>query len=200
MAIVYGVERFHQFTYGRPVTVESDHKPLEVIHQKPLSVAPRRLQKMMMRLHHYDVTISYKKGSKLLLADTLSLHHLESCNDEACSIESDFEWTDSLDTINQILACETTTAKLRDETRKDQELQQVKSYIYKGWPGNAKCLTPNITPYFNIQDELTTQDGLVFRGDRIVIPRSLRKQMLLELHSAHQGIESITWRARDTVY
>ena len=27
LAIVYGVERFHQFTYGRPVTVESDHKP-----------------------------------------------------------------------------------------------------------------------------------------------------------------------------
>ena len=200
LAIVYGVERFHQFTYGRPVTVESDHKPLEVIHQKPLSVAPRRLQKMMMRLHHYDVTITYKKGSEMLLADTLSRHHLESCNDEACSIESDFEWTDSLDTINQILACETTTAKLRDETGKDHELQQVKSYIYKGWPGNAKCLTPNITPYFHIRDELTTQDGLVFRGDRIVIPRSLRKQMLLELHSAHQGIESTTRRARDTVY
>ena len=66
--------------------------------------------------------------------------------------------------------------------------------------GNAKCLTPNITPYFHIRDELTTQDGLVFRGDRIVIPRSLRKQMLLELHSAHQGIESTTRRARDTVY
>ena len=200
MAIVYGVERFHQFTYGRPVTVESDHKPLEVIHQKPLSVAPRRLQKMMMRLHHYDVTITYKKGSEMLLADTLSRHHLESCNDEACSIESDFEWTDSLDTINQILACETTTAELRDETGKDHELQKVKSYIYKGWPGNAKCLTPNITPYFHIRDELTTQDGLVFRGDRIVIPRSLRKQMLLQLHSAHQGIESTTRRARDTAY
>ena len=37
LAIVDGTERFHQYTYGRPVTVESDHKPLEVIHQKPLS-------------------------------------------------------------------------------------------------------------------------------------------------------------------
>ena len=84
----------------------------------------------MMRLHHYDVTISYKKGFEMLLADTLSRLHLESSNDEA-------------------------TAKLRDETRKDQELQQVKSYIYKGWLGNAKCLTPNITSYFHIRDELT---------------------------------------------
>lgn len=94
LAIVYGVE---SFTYGRPVTVESDHKRLEVIHQKPLSVALRRLQKMLMRLHHYDFTIIYKKGSEMLLADTLSRHRLESCNDEACSIERDFERTDSLD-------------------------------------------------------------------------------------------------------
>ena len=69
LAIVYGTERFHQYTYGRPVTVESDHKPLKVIHQKPLSAAPRRLQKMMMRLHQYDLTIIYKKGSEMLLAD-----------------------------------------------------------------------------------------------------------------------------------
>ena len=132
MAIVYGVERFHQFTNGRPVTVKSDHKPLEVIHQKPLSVAPRSLQKMMMRLHHYDVSIIYKKGSEMLVANTLSRHHLESCNDEEYTIESDFERTDSLDTINQLLAWEPTAAKLQDETRKDQELQQVKSYIHKG--------------------------------------------------------------------
>ena len=136
----------------------------------------------------------------MLLADTLSRHHLESCNDEGYNTESDLERTDSLDTINQLLACEPTAAKFQDETRKDQELQQVKSYIHKGWPENAKFLTPNITPYFHIRDELTTQDGLVFRGDRILILRSLRKQMLLELHSAHQGIESTTRRARDTVY
>ena len=44
LVIAYGTERlksFHQYTYGRPVIVESDHKPLEVIHQKPLSAAPR---------------------------------------------------------------------------------------------------------------------------------------------------------------
>ena len=116
----------------------------------------------------YDVSIIYKKGYEMLPAHTLSRHHLESCNDEEY-IESDFERTDSLDTINQLLACEPTAAKLQEETQKDQELQQVKSHVHKGWPENAKCLTQNITPYFHIRDQLTTQDGLVFRGDRIVI-------------------------------
>ena len=87
----------------------------------------------------------------MLLADALSRHLLESCNDEAYSTENGFERTDSLDTINQLLACEPKAAKPRNESRKDQELQQVISYIHKGWPENAKCLTPNITTYLHIK-------------------------------------------------
>ena len=31
LAIVFGTEKFNQYTYGRKVIVESDHKPLESI-------------------------------------------------------------------------------------------------------------------------------------------------------------------------
>ena len=44
LAVVYGMERFHHYTYGRKVTVNSDHKPLESIVKKPLHRAPKRLQ------------------------------------------------------------------------------------------------------------------------------------------------------------
>jgi hypothetical protein len=144
-------------------SVESDHKPLEVIHQKPQSAATRRLQKMMMRLHQYDLTIVYKKGSEMLLADTLSRHHLDNSTDEARSVDSDLDQVDSLEEINEILNCETTTI-FQDHTTKDQDLQQVKSFIQSGWPESSKDLSPTITPYFHLRDELTTQEGLVFRG------------------------------------
>ena len=36
LAIVFSLERFNQYTFRRHVNVESDHKPLEVILQKPL--------------------------------------------------------------------------------------------------------------------------------------------------------------------
>ena len=85
LAIVYGTEPFHQYTYGRPVKVESDHKPQEILQLKPLSAAPRRLQKMMMRLHQCDITIVYKKGSEMIHADTLSRHHLYHASDKAQS-------------------------------------------------------------------------------------------------------------------
>ena len=55
LSVLYGLERFDQYTYGRPVKVENDHKPLAAILRKPLSQAPKRLQNIMMRYHRYDV-------------------------------------------------------------------------------------------------------------------------------------------------
>ena len=43
LAIVFVLERFNQYTFGRHVYIEGDHKPLEMILQKPLARAPRRL-------------------------------------------------------------------------------------------------------------------------------------------------------------
>ena len=39
LAIVFTLERFNQFTCGRKVKVQSDHKPLESIMKKPLANA-----------------------------------------------------------------------------------------------------------------------------------------------------------------
>ena len=44
LAVVFGLEKFHLYTYGRQVNVQSDHKPLEIIATKPLHRTPKRLQ------------------------------------------------------------------------------------------------------------------------------------------------------------
>ncbi|KAK3729275.1 hypothetical protein QZH41_000300 [Actinostola sp. cb2023] len=44
LAVVFALEKWHQFTYGRAVQVCTDHKPLVSINQKSLDKAPRRLQ------------------------------------------------------------------------------------------------------------------------------------------------------------
>ena len=59
--------------YGKSgITVHIDHQPLETIFKKPLSKAPRRLQRMMLKLQQYQFTVRYKKGKELYVADTLS--------------------------------------------------------------------------------------------------------------------------------
>ena len=45
LSIVFAVERFEQCVHGRPVKVETDHKPLESIFKKSLISAPKRLQR-----------------------------------------------------------------------------------------------------------------------------------------------------------
>ena len=55
LAIVFSVEKFDKFTFGRTAHVQSDHKLLEKILKKPLHHAPKLLQSMMLRLKRYDI-------------------------------------------------------------------------------------------------------------------------------------------------
>ena len=64
--------KFDYMTYGRPVTVVSDHKPLAAILVKPLSKAPRRLQSMIMQLQRYSFKLVWQPGKKMHIADCLS--------------------------------------------------------------------------------------------------------------------------------
>ena len=50
LAIVFSVEKFNDYTFGRRTIVHTDHKPSESIVKKPLHRAPKRLQGMMIRL------------------------------------------------------------------------------------------------------------------------------------------------------
>ena len=75
LAIVFAVERFQQCVYGRPVKVESDHKPLQSIFKKSLTSAPKRLQRMLLRLQKFDLDVLYKRGTEMVPADTLSRAH-----------------------------------------------------------------------------------------------------------------------------
>ena len=76
LAIVFGVEKFESYLYGRKFKVKTDHKPLESILKKSLLSAPKRLQRMMLRLQNFDFEVEYKKGTPLHLADTLSRAYL----------------------------------------------------------------------------------------------------------------------------
>lgn len=67
LAVVYACEKFHTFVFGRSFTILSDHKPLEMITLKNLGAAPPRLQRLLLRLQGYDMTVKYKPGKEMLL-------------------------------------------------------------------------------------------------------------------------------------
>ena len=54
--------------------------------------------------------------------------------------------------------------------------------------------------YWAVKDELSTADGLIFKGEAIVIPPGLRKEVLRQIHQGHLGMERSKLRARELVY
>ena len=175
LAIVFSTERFHQYTYGRSVIVESDHKPLESILAKPLVSAPKRLQRMILRLQRYDLDVRYKKGSELHLADTLSRHYpkfKEATQDQRehvlfarSAFEEGLEVEQVVQEINHLLVSEHKAQMFRLETKNDEVLQAVKAIVQSGWPAERRELSPTVAIYYDIRDELVIQDGRLFRGD-----------------------------------
>ena len=72
LAVLFGCDKFDVFTFGRFIKIEGDHKPLQTIVRKPIALAPKRLQRMLLKLQQYNFELLYRKGSDMHIADTLS--------------------------------------------------------------------------------------------------------------------------------
>jgi len=72
--------------------------------------------------------------------------------------------------------------------------------IKVGWPETKHEVSHWLTPFFGIRDELSMQDGIVLRGEQVVIPKSLQHQRVNRVHYAHTGITSSLSRARECIY
>ena len=194
LSVMFGLEKFHQYTYGRPVTVHSDHKPLEVIVTKPLHRAPKRLQRMLLRLQSYDYTLVYRKGKMMELADTLSRAYVSDDRDIG-SYE-----IEQVNMVDYLPISESLIRDIQRHTETDKSLQVLKHTIVSGWPESKSEIHLLITPYFHFRDELSVQHGVIFKGERAVIPKELRRDMMKRIHSSHIGVEGCLRRARESIY
>lgn len=196
LAQVFGMEHNQQYVYGRKVTLWTDHKPLEIIAKKPLAAAPKHLERLMMRLTQCDVEIKYRRGPEMYLADTLSRayllqeHYPGKAHQEVERVHS----------ANFLSISEPQIQEIREETAKDPVLQTLKATILNGWPSQRKKLPPERHEYFKVKDELATQDGIIFKGPKCVIPKSLGPKINEKLQRSHIGIQGCLRRAREVVY
>ena len=89
---------------------------------------------------------------------------------------------------------------IQQDTEADESLQVLKAVIQKGWPEHKSNVPGIISPYFNMQDEMSIQDGLTFKGERVVVPRASRSELLRRIHSSHLGVNGCLNRARECLY
>ena len=89
---------------------------------------------------------------------------------------------------------------MRKAAEADAEECALRRYIGEGWPPNVRQVPTLVRPYWNFRELLVMQDGIIYKGDQIVVPLSLRADYLSRLHASHMGCESTLRRAREVVY
>ncbi|KAJ8333874.1 hypothetical protein SKAU_G00411930 [Synaphobranchus kaupii] len=179
-AVLFGCRRFHQYLYGQQVTIESDHKPLEAIMRKPLAAAPPRLRRMILQLQRYDITIAHNPGKDIPVADTRSRKPIE-CRDESLSEGMDSQIHT---VVSNVAVSDRKMAEIRAATAQDEQLSVLRQVILSGWPESNKQCPPAVADYWNHREEISEIDGILLKGEKIIVPHSLRAGMLSHTHRA----------------
>ena len=194
LALVFAIKRFHYYIYGQKFTLVTDHKPILSLFslEKSISVqASGRIIRWSLMLQSYKFTLIHKSGKYLGNADALSRLPLER-DDSVVPIPS--EWVHLVNFLNETPI---TAELIQSETKKCQILSNVIKFLNTGWPND---LQPEFTPFKSRNDELSIQSGCLLWGNRVVIPNTLHRQILEELHVSHPGITRMKQLARSYVW
>ena len=203
LGTIWGMEKFHYFLYGKEFTLETDQKPLVSIYKKHMVDISPRVQKLIVRSFPYlPFKVVYKKGKDIPVADALS--HVTSIDPEdniqlpiivvnmitTCilmSVESQDSFSNKLD-------------QLRKRTAQDNQLTRLSHYINTGFPCDKKNLLTDLHEFWPHRETLSVESGLITCGNRIIVPREIRPEMLQYIHEGHQGKERCLLWARNTVF
>ena len=151
-----------------------------------MSQTPPRLARFLLQLQKCDIVVRYQPGKNQFLSDTLSRLNLpESSKKLAPEVEINET------TLNSHLPVSPEKyEQFQMETEKDNQLQMLIQVVKEGWPikkvdvhEDIKVFWPfrheisNFMPERPKYFEITMIDGLVFKGWKLIIPRTLRKDM-----------------------
>lgn len=196
LAIVFSCEKFHQYIYGHRVVIESDHKPLEtIVNKKKISKATARIQKLLLRLLKYELLVQYKPGKYMHIADALSRAALTTEDAD------DLDMTKAIHAVSKYFPISPEKrAKFQVETDRDPVLRRVKEYHQQGWPRSKKQVDAPCRYYYNLTSNITEDEGLLFMNDKLIVPNSLRQEMVKLIHEGHQGMTKSKKLGRSTLF
>ena len=150
-----------------------------------LQEASPRLQRMLLRLQKYDITIRYVKGKHLYIADTLSRAH-------QCDSDEDIDSTEIHLAVHNLLhdlpITEERLADIQQATNEDSQLQRLRQLIEQGWPQNINNVPKGLHGFWKVRENLYVANNLILMSNRLVIPASRQPKVLQSIHEGHLGI------------
>ena len=158
---------------------------LSLIFSKAINPVPPKIQRFLLRLQRYDFSMNYKPGKEIKVADALSRAHLQDSRTEIPDMKLDF-------VVHSVISSLPISPKrlndFKQETTKDDVLQKLKYFTVNGWP-EKKNVRLEVRPYFNCRDEISYSHRLLLKGEKIIVPSSLCKEMRTLIHQGHLAIE-----------
>ena len=167
------------------IIIKTDHLPLLGIMKKPLEkIETKRLMKLAEKLQDYSFTMEYIEGSKNDVADAFSRNPVKPHD----NVEPIAENRLMVNLVSEFRGHEMCSMKeLKEIAARDNDYQQIKNAIEEGVV--AKNLPPTHPgrTYKADWNLLAITDNLITLGDRILIPKGARKDILRTLHASHMG-------------
>ena len=185
LAVVYAIEQFRQYLYGKPFQVITDHHSL--CYLQSTRNPNGRLARWALRLLPYDFTIHYQDGKSHAHADALSRNPV----DEAPEHETD---------LPDIYALSTKTSPqlqaMLSHQADDPYCQEIITH-------KRNCRTPTSDKYPDFQ----LIDGLLHKADstigehlwKLVVPKSVVQSLFLAAHNDPTGGHTGFWRTLTTL-
>ena len=171
-----------------------DHRPLCRIlgHDQGVpTMAAARMQRWALILSTYQYKLEFTPGGQNQCADCMSRLPLSS------------SLRDNAKQSGCVLLIDTSTlpvtaAEMAKATKRDNTLAVVLRKVCHGhWP---ESWDENLAPFVRRRTELTCHDSCILWGQRVVIPRILRRRLLSELHEGHLGICRMKALARSYIW
>jgi hypothetical protein len=168
----------------------TDHRALEFIFNKSNSRPPPRIERWVLRLQAFTYDVVYKPGI-LNIADRLSrLSVRVACVHDTPNVADGYAMMVAKSAVPVAL----TFSQVKKDSLDCPEMCIVRQALVDGnW---NKCLPI----YKAVSNELSQCDGIVMRGEKIVVPASLRTTVVDLAHEGHQGITKTKHRLRSKVW
>ena len=183
LAVIAGVRRFHYYLAGREFRIRTDHKPLLGMlgEDKPISpMASPRVTRWALLLSGYKYKLEYVPGTRQGHCDGLSRLPLPT---DSADLPTPAETVHLMEFVN---STPVTAELIRSSTARDPVLSQVLRYTRDGWP-TGRLEDPELVQYSRKEGELSTHDGCLLWGSRVVVPSKLRGRVMALLHEGHLG-------------
>ena len=181
------ITNFKHFTCGRLVHIITDHKPLVSLFRKSLVDSSPWLTRMLIQLLDCTLEVTYQPGVQMHLSDAITRlsSHDNSKGTTIQNVDISIYAIEELTGFNSL-----SVDKIHQHTSKDQTMQLLIDHTNNGFPESSTKLPDSIKAYFSFRDELNVCNGIILKGhNRIVVPESLRPQVINILHNkAHLGL------------